>query len=200
MRGALLLTNGESKRALRAELAALRARLAPAERAARSLAVADRIEGLEPFRAARTVAAYAALGAEVDPARIVARAAARGVRLVYPRATGRERALAFAACPPGDLVRGPHGALEPPAAAPVVALDEVDCVLMPGVAFSEDGLRLGRGGGHFDATLARMPRALRVGLAFDVQVVPSLPREPHDAALDALVTDVRLLRFARESR
>jgi 5-formyltetrahydrofolate cyclo-ligase len=194
------LTDGEAKRALRAELAAVRAGLAPAERAERSLAVADRIEGLGPFRAARTVAVYAALGPEVDPAPIVARAAARGVCLVYPRAAGRERVLAFAACGPGDLVRGPFGALEPPAAAPGVPLDEIDCVLMPGLAFSEDGLRLGRGGGHFDATLSRMPRALRVGLAFDVQVVRSLPREPHDAALDALVTDVRLLRFARESR
>jgi 5-formyltetrahydrofolate cyclo-ligase len=194
------LTDGEAKRRLRADLAALRAGLPPAERAARSLAVADRIETLEPFLAARTVAAYAALGPEVDPVRILSRAAARGVRLVYPRSAAGERALAFAACPPGELVRGPHGALEPPRGAPEVPAHQIDCVLMPGVAFSEDGLRLGRGGGHFDATLARMPRALRVGLAFDVQVVPSLPREAHDAALDALVTDLRLLRFARESR
>jgi 5-formyltetrahydrofolate cyclo-ligase len=194
------LIDGEAKRHLRARLAALRARLPPAERAARSLAVSYRIESLAPFLAARTLAAYAALGAEVDPARIVERAAARGVRVVYPRAAPGERSLAFAACSPGDLVPGPHGAREPPPGAPAVPLGEIDCAIMPGLAFSEDGLRLGRGGGHFDATLARMPRALRVGLAFDVQVVPSLPREPHDAALDAVVTDLRLLRFARESR
>jgi 5-formyltetrahydrofolate cyclo-ligase len=43
-----------------------------------------------------------------------------------------------------------------------------------------------------------MPRATRIGIAFDAQVVPSLPREPHDAPLDAVVTESRLLTFARE--
>ena len=45
-----------------------------------------------------------------------------------------------------------------------------------------------------------MPRASRVALAFDAQVVPSLPREPHDARLDAIVTESRTLLFSRESR
>jgi 5-formyltetrahydrofolate cyclo-ligase len=71
---------------------------------------------------------------------------------------------------------------------------------MPGVAFSEDGLRLGRGGGYYDATLGALPAAARIGLAFDVQLVPALPREPHDARMDAIVTDARVLAFRRESR
>jgi 5-formyltetrahydrofolate cyclo-ligase len=87
--------------------------------------------------------------------------------------------------------------MEPPAGAPEVALDEIDCVVMPGVAFSEDGLRLGRGGGYYDATLERMPRAARVGLAFEAQIVPTLPREAHDAPLDAVVTETRTLLFPR---
>jgi 5-formyltetrahydrofolate cyclo-ligase len=78
-----------------------------------------------------------------------------------------------------------------------VALDEIDCVVMPGVAFSQDGLRLGRGGGYYDSTLVRMPRAARIGVAFDVQVLPALPREPHDAPLDAVVTEARTLLFSR---
>jgi 5-formyltetrahydrofolate cyclo-ligase len=71
---------------------------------------------------------------------------------------------------------------------------------MPGVAFSEDGLRLGRGGGYYDATLRELPGAVRVGLAFDVQVVPALLREAHDAPMDAVVTERRVLSFPRESR
>ena len=78
--------------------------------------------------------------------------------------------------------------------------DEIGCVVLPGVGFSEDGHRLGRGGGYYDATLARMPGAARVGVAFDVQLVPALPREAHDAALDAVVTETRTLLFSRESR
>jgi 5-formyltetrahydrofolate cyclo-ligase len=65
------------------------------------------------------------------------------------------------------------------------------------VAFSRGGLRLGRGGGHYDATLALAPGAFRVGLAFDLQLRPDLPAEPHDLALDAIVTERETLTFQR---
>jgi 5-formyltetrahydrofolate cyclo-ligase len=97
-------------------------------------------------------------------------------------------------------VRGPFGAGEPPAHLPELAAADVGCVVVPGVAFSLDGHRLGRGGGHYDVTLGRMPRVPRVGVAFDAQVVPTLPHEPHDVPLDALVTETRTLLFGGESR
>jgi 5-formyltetrahydrofolate cyclo-ligase len=189
----------ETKRALRSELIARRARLSPDERAERARAIAERIEQVPAFRAAKVVALYAALGTEVDPAEIARRALARGVRVAFPRAAS-DRLLVFAACAPGDLVRGPLGAAEPPARAPAVDPGELACVVMPGVAFSEDGLRLGRGGGYYDATLRSLPGVARVGLAFEVQLVPTLPREPHDAPMDAVVTEARVLSFVRDSR
>jgi 5-formyltetrahydrofolate cyclo-ligase len=73
-------------------------------------------------------------------------------------------------------------------------------VVVPGVAFSQDGHRLGRGGGHYDATLAQMPRAVRLGVAFEAQLVAELPREPHDAPLDAVVTESRVLLLPRVRR
>lgn len=190
----------EAKRALRSELIARRARLSPDDRAERSRAVADRIEDVEAFRAASLVALYAALGTEVDTAEIARRALARGVRIAFPRVAPSERRLAFALCAPAQLVRGPLGAAEPPASAPEVEPRELGCVVMPGVAFSEDGLRLGRGGGYYDATLRGAPAVARIGLAFDVQIVPTLPREPHDAPMDAVVTEARVLAFRRDSR
>ena len=71
---------------------------------------------------------------------------------------------------------------------------------MPGVGFSEDGFRLGRGGGFYDATLPLLARAVRVGLAFEVQIVPTLPRDRNDAPVDAVVTESRVLAFRRDSR
>ncbi|ABS25304.1 5-formyltetrahydrofolate cyclo-ligase [Anaeromyxobacter sp. Fw109-5] len=194
------LTPVEEKRALRAAVLAARSALPAADRLERSHAIAQRLEEVPCFRDARTLALYAALGAEVDASGIAAGAASRGVLLVYPRIVPGDRRLAFARCAPEALVRGPMGALEPPAEAPPVPRDAVDCVLMPGVAFSPDGHRLGRGGGYYDATLEAMPRAARVGLAFDLQLVPALPAEGHDARLDALVTEARVLLFRRESR
>jgi 5-formyltetrahydrofolate cyclo-ligase len=186
------------KRALRAELIASRARLTLEQRLDKSRAIAARLDELPRFRDARTVALYAPLGTEVDALEVARRLAPRGVRVVFPRSIPGERRLAFAWCDLEELVRGPLAVREPPAGAPAVDLAEVDCTVMPGVAFSLDGLRLGRGGGYYDATLEAMPRATRIGIAFDAQVVPSLPREPHDAPLDAVVTESRLLTFARE--
>ncbi len=188
----------EKKRALRSELIAARARMTQDDRAAKSLAIADRIGEVPAFRDARVLALYAPLGTEVDSTEIARRALARAARLVYPRSVHGDRRLVFARAEPGELVRGPLGALEPPPSAPEIPREEVDCVVMPGVAFSRDGLRLGRGGGYYDATLKKMPRAFRLGVAFDTQVVPELPREPHDAPLDAIVTEARILLFSRE--
>jgi 5-formyltetrahydrofolate cyclo-ligase len=188
------------KRALRSELIAARMRLPADDRAARSHAIADRIEALPGFTAARIVAVYAPLGAEVDPGEIVVRAAARGAALVYPRSVRGSRLLAFARALPGDLGPGPLGALEPPPEAPEIAPGDVDAVLVPCVGISADGGRLGRGGGYYDATLPTLPRALRVGLAFEPQLVPALPREAHDAPLDAAVTEARILLFTRDPR
>ncbi len=150
------------------------------------------------MRQARTLAAYAPLGGEADPLGLLAHLGA-GVRVLFPRSLPGERRLRFAACAPAELVAGPLGAREPPPDAPEVEPERIECVLVPGLGFSLDGHRLGRGGGHYDATLAAMPRAARVGVAFEAQLVARLPREAHDASLDALVTEARSVRFARQT-
>jgi 5-formyltetrahydrofolate cyclo-ligase len=117
--------------------------------------------------------------------------------VAWPRAVAGERRLEFATCRPDELVPGPLGAAEPPPSARPVALDEVDAFVMPAVALSEDGVRLGRGGGYYDVTLKLAPRAARLAVAYDAQLLPQLPRDAHDVPLDAVVTERRLLRFAR---
>jgi 5-formyltetrahydrofolate cyclo-ligase len=185
------------KRELRAALTAARSRITPAERVTGSARIAERVGDLPLLAEARTVAVYAALGSEVDPGPAAALLRARGVRVLYPRSAPGARRLAFCACPPAGLVAGPLGAAEPPAGTPEVPLAEVDAFLLPGLGFSQDGIRLGRGGGYYDTTLRLAARAARVGLGFDLQLVEALPREPHDAPLDALVTEARVLHFER---
>jgi 5-formyltetrahydrofolate cyclo-ligase len=188
---------GDDKRTLRARLVARRAQLDAVTRQALSRAVVERLEASPALAGARTVALYAPLGAEVELGGLAGRLGGRGVRVVYPRIQEGDRRLTFAICPAEALVRGPFSALEPPAGAPEIPHAEVGCVLVPAVAFSEDGLRLGRGGGFYDATLSTMPAAVRVGLAFDFQIVPRLPREAHDVPMDAVFTERRALLFER---
>lgn len=184
----------DEKRRLRERVIAARARLTAAEREEASRRIADRLAELDAYAGARTIALYAPIGAEVDTGEIVRRALAAGKSLAWPRLQAGRLALEFAACDPAGLVGGPHGTHQPPPGAPAVPPERIDLVLVPGVAFDARGRRLGRGRGHYDATLAAMPpRVARVGLCFEVQLVPRLPNEPHDAPLDAIVTERRLL-------
>lgn len=187
------------KRELRSELIAARARLSQEQRFAWSQQVAERADALPLLAAARVVALYAALGTEVDAGSLCRRLQLRGVRCLFPRTVPGERRLVFCACEPFELVPGPLGAAEPPSGAREVELEDVDAFVIPGVAFSLDGLRLGRGGGYYDVTLKQAPRAVRIGVGFDQQVLPSLPRDPHDVPLDALVTEQRTLLFPRSA-
>ncbi|MEM7664688.1 MAG: 5-formyltetrahydrofolate cyclo-ligase [Pseudomonadota bacterium] len=88
-----------------------------------------------------------------------------------------------------DLEKGPFGLLQPSAyAAPVTP----DLLFVPLIGFTPSGERLGQGGGHYDRWLAEHPGRLTIGLAWDVQLCDELPVEPHDIALDAIVTPTRM--------
>jgi 5-formyltetrahydrofolate cyclo-ligase len=185
------------KNRLREELLSARLQLEPNERARRSRAACERIAALPAFREARTVAVYAATGAEADPATLTSSALSRKKRIAFPRLDPDSRVLSFAACSPADLVPGDRGVRTPPPGAPPVALGELDLVVVPGVAFDLHGRRLGRGGGYYDATLALLPaHTLRVALAFDLQVVEEVPGEPHDVEVHLIATEARLFEAA----
>ena len=75
----------------------------------------------------------------------------------------------------------------------MVALNRLDLALVPGLGFDARGHRLGRGKGHYDRLLAGFT-GMKIGVAFDFQIVTEVPREPHDIALDAVVTPTRWLQ------
>ena len=189
------------KSVLRERLLRSRAALPERDRAAASQASAEILESLPAWRAARAVALYSAVGAEVDTSELAERALRAGKRLAWPLLAAGQKALRFASCRSSDLVAGPMGTRQPPPAAPLAAFEELDLVVVPGVAFDELGRRLGRGGGHYDATLALLPeRTVRVGLAYELQVVSRVPWEPHDARVDVVATERRLLSAPRPLR
>lgn len=89
------------------------------------------------------------------------------------------------------LWRSAMGMLEPGPDLPQAHPGLMDMIIVPGSAFSVQGHRLGYGKGFYDRLLAQAPQALKVGLAFDVQLFPAadFPQEPHDVQLDWLVTE-----------
>jgi len=195
------MTALDEKSALRERLVCARAAWPPPERAAASLLAAQILEHTPAWRSAATVGLYAPMGAELDTGPLCERAARAGKRVAWPFLRPGRIALEFAACKASDLVPGPLRTREPPRGAAEVPLAELDLVVVPGVAFDASGHRLGRGGGHYDATLALLPASVvRIGLAFELQVVPEVPSEAHDAPVDAIVTERRLVSVPRALR
>jgi 5-formyltetrahydrofolate cyclo-ligase len=134
---------------------------------------------------------YAPIGAEVETVELERLATTAGKLVAYPCLVPGERALSYGGCASSALVGAALGTREPP---PGAAVAVPDLVIVPGVAFDGAGRRLGRGRGHYDATLAALPeRTVRIGVAFELQVVDAVPDEPHDARLDAVVTEARTL-------
>ena len=93
-----------------------------------------------------------------------------------------------------DLVPGFMDIPEPTASCEPVDPQEVDLVLVPGVAFDRQGNRLGYGGGYYDRFLQQCA-APRVALAFATQLVDHVPTEPHDLRVHAVVTDEEVIRI-----
>lgn len=164
-------------------------------RAARSARIRDAALALPEVQDALVVGTYVSVHSEVETRGLIEALLARGTRVAVPVLAPPERILLAELASLSDLAPGPHGIPEP--RAPRTLLNEVDVVLVPGLLFTARGARLGNGGGYFDRLLEAMPEARRVGLAFEEQVVRELPLELHDARMDVVVTDVRVMRPGR---
>ena len=179
------------KGSLRAALRAERRARSSEEVGGASRAVCAAVLDLAPVRHARHLAVYVAAPGEIDPSDAVRAAGARGQAVYFPRVLGPS--LEFLSCPLTALRSGAYGLPEPSEGRRLDVSSPDVVFLVPGLGFDPAGTRLGRGGGHYDRALAEHPAALRIGLACDAQIRSSLPREPWDQPMDAVVTERRVL-------
>ena len=168
--------------------------MSAAERQALSERITARLLGLEAYRAARYVMAYKSFGGEFDTSRFVADVLASGRRLALPRVDGASRAIRIHQVhdPQIELVAGVWGIREPRVdLCPEVPASQVEFVLVPGVAFTRRGERLGYGGGYYDRFIGSLGshRPALVVAAFDLQVVDELPLSQTDQRVDLVVTE-----------
>ena len=182
------MTLSPDKATLRVRLRGLRRRLASeipdaAQRAAQHLL----LDKLPPYAA---FALYHPTGSEMDPRPLLPLLHRAGARPALPAACARDEVLVFRLW--DEAVRlspDAFGIPAPPAMAPRL---EPDLVITPVLGFDRAGRRLGQGAGHYDRTLAKL-RAQKpvfvIGLAFSGQEVDTLPDEPHDERLDAILTE-----------
>ncbi len=136
------------------------------------------------------IAGYWPMGEEMDPRPLMLALASRGHPLALPVTPPRGQPLSFRAWTPGAALRpGPMGTSEP------VAGEELrpDVLLVPLLAFDRAGRRLGYGGGYYDRTLATLPGAKAIGIAYAGQEMPEVPAGRQDFRLPLIATEAGVI-------
>ena len=189
----------ESKGTVRAMVQRAVCGMAPAVRSRGDAEICARAESVPELRGARALAGYHPMGDEVDILPLLSELLACGVRLVLPRVfpDRREMSMVEVRDLVADCVPGVYGILEPRDGLAEIPLGEIQAVLVPGVAFTASGHRLGRGGGYYDRFLRACPDAVRTALCYDEQVLPTIPLDEHDESVDLVVTPTRQYRCLR---
>lgn len=182
----------EAKAALREKVLRRRDALSDQERASLSRRVIGTVLDLPAYGSSDVVLAYASFGTELQTDKFLRCVLDDGKTLALPRVEGGGLVLYETSILARDLVPGTWGIREPnPERCSPADPDRVDFALIPGVAFDQNGRRLGYGGGFYDRLIGgELPgRALLVSGAFGTQMVDGVPVDPHDAPVDVVVTE-----------
>ena len=180
---------------IRREMKVRRRALAVDEKAAADAAVCEKLKArgdigvmVDPLECDGALAVYLASPDEINIDPFIGYMLLAGVEVVAPRWNGATYELArIKGLDEKNLRRGPMGIREP-ADADIVEPKKVAAWIVPGLAFTRDGKRLGYGGGWYDRFLASAPNSdAKIGVAYSFQIVDDLPAEPHDIPLDDIV-------------
>lgn len=178
---------GGEKARIRQETRQVSMSLDPAYRAEASRSITEQVLALPEWRNAKTVMAYVSMAEEPDTKALIAAALAEGKTLLLPRCADRSVMEALPVTDPDSLVPGMLGIPEPPAAEGCAAPDP-ELILVPCVAATPNGIRLGHGAGYYDRFLAEH-RGMTVCLCFRPLLRADLPAEETDVPVDLVITD-----------
>ncbi|MDD5155784.1 MAG: 5-formyltetrahydrofolate cyclo-ligase [Candidatus Omnitrophica bacterium] len=158
-----------------------------ADRNRKSRIIREKLFRTIAFKRAKTVMFYIAFDGEVDTQDMIKKARASGKIIAVPVCRKNRQMMPCILNDRTKLVRGLYGTLEP-AVRQSLNLRELDLIIVPGVVFDKQGIRLGRGKGCYDRFLKKVhDRTPSIGLAFDFQILPSTPANSFDASVDKVI-------------
>jgi 5-formyltetrahydrofolate cyclo-ligase len=183
----------KTKKELRKEIKNRLRQQTEIERNKKSLAIKKKLFSLPEFKRATIVMMYVSCDWEVNTETMIDDALKIGKKIAVPYVLSKEKRMVPALLRDRmkDLTKGPYGIPQPSkdSYAPV-APQAIDLVVVPGVAFTEGGKRLGRGAGYYDTFLRGLSKeTTTVGIAFSLQVVPDMPQSERDVPVTTLITD-----------
>lgn len=183
----------QTKQSLRKEIAAAIGAITPEERRQMDEAVNEQafeFFSMMMLTPSAPVLAYLPLRDEVDIVPLLMEFMENDVVVAMPRIEGDRLVLHEVTDIGRDVTRGSFDVPEPKAELPIIPIATVSVVITPGRAFTQEGDRLGRGKGYYDRLLKLMP-ARRVALAYDCQVLDSIPVTENDEKIDLIITPTR---------
>lgn len=187
----------EEKKLLRKQVLSQRDCLSWEQIGRYSNSIAAHLFALPEYQAAKTVMYFLNFGKEVMTLNMVPQTLAHGKRVVAPKTIHQERRMILSEIldVDNDLAPGLWNIPEPKAdKLRPLAPQEIDFVVVPGVAFDEKGNRLGYGGGYYDRFFAQLRADVPlVAVTFEVQVLAEIPVAPWDRQVDYLITEERVI-------
>jgi 5-formyltetrahydrofolate cyclo-ligase len=187
----------DSKTELRAIIRAALEKISPAVRAVESVDVCDRLKTQMP--SAHTVLFFAPLPDELDIWPVLELSLALGTTCALPGFDAEKKTYVAKEIKKlaTDIVTGKFGVREPAANCVEISPGNFDLVLVPGSAFDLEGNRLGRGRGFYDQLLPAVS-GIKCGICYGLQLLESIPTEPHDAKVDFILTPDKCVKARRK--
>jgi len=180
------------KKRIRKEILGKRGALTEREVREHSLLIKEKLFGLREFKDAKLIMFYVSFRNEVRTEEMIEEAMASGKKIALPVTTPKKDMRPYLVFNlREDLAPGCFGIPEPKECPDrEVNAKDIDMIVVPGVAFDREGGRIGFGQGFYDRFLhSILPRPFCVGLAFELQVLETLPLEKYDETLDAIITE-----------
>lgn len=182
------------KQKLRSSIREIRRGMSQEEKICADNVIARAVCTLPEISAASVVSLYVSLPDEVSTDAIRSFLLGQGKTIVVPKVEKGNLEF-YRITGDSDLEAGVFGLLEPKTTCPVADTKDVDVFLIPGLAFDRNGNRLGWGKGYYDRALASV-KAIKIGLAYDCQIVPVVPVMQSDRAMDRIVTESEVIRVS----
>lgn len=179
----------ERKKGLRQKMLAMRRALSANETESRSSSLKENILSLPEYKNAKKIMAFLAMKGESNLDGFIRQALLDGKEVYIPVCLPERQMEAGRLIDMEHFEKGPLGLRNLPAGYEVTSPESLDLVLIPGLAVSQEGIRLGMGAGYYDRYLARVPFEKRVAALWDFQVIPDIPSEPFDQKIAKIVTD-----------
>ena len=162
------------------------------QRQAKSRQIEQKLFNLQAFQEAQTILFYASLPGEVDTLAMITKALELKKRILVPRVMPDQRQMIPTQITTlADLKDGVYSIPQPSRnSSKEIPVEEIEAVIVPGLAFDQANNRLGRGKGYYDRFLSKLSKnTASIGLAFDFQLIDRLPTEEHDVPLTYIIAN-----------